>query len=127
MEVIQKKDNTIYLQKIGRYYLGAEYVLDELKQLHGVERFPCIQHETKFFTKITVRLIMISDTHFLLFDADNESGTLCKLIFVADIQALQKIKRMKQEQQKVFLEWKNFEQNQVIQYTFQLNDCEKLI
>lgn len=59
---------------------------------------------------------MITDCHFLLFDADENDDGKCQLIFWADLQSLVKLSRKKQESNKITFFWKNYYTEEHIEY-----------
>ncbi|KRW98546.1 Ubiquitin-conjugating enzyme/RWD-like protein [Pseudocohnilembus persalinus] len=116
-------------QKIGRFYLGNNYLMTQIKELQGVIRIPCVQIEPGLFnTQNTVRIILLTDCHFVLFNAEEKDEEFCKCIFVADIQSISKIQRSREQPDLITLTWKNYFYNQnVIQELEVQNECERLI
>ncbi|EAR85421.2 hypothetical protein TTHERM_00472000 (macronuclear) [Tetrahymena thermophila SB210] len=130
-ELIKYKTDAIYLQKIGKFYIGQNYKYEDIKQFSALNRVPCVQFEDNFFQKLHVRIIGITDAHFLVFDAEDAEKKILKLIFWSDLQSLVEIKRRKDEPTKLSFKWKNFNkqngQPPFYEQTFQITEPEQVI
>ncbi|KAL4492350.1 hypothetical protein ABPG72_005485 [Tetrahymena utriculariae] len=130
-ELIKYKTDAIYLQKIGKYYIGQNYKYEDIKQFQALNRVPCVQFEDNFFQKLHVRIVGLTDAHFLVFDAEDAEKKILKLIFWSDLQSLVEIKRRKDEPTKLSFKWKNFNkqngQPPFYEQTFQITEPEQVI
>ncbi|KAL4446066.1 hypothetical protein ABPG74_011058 [Tetrahymena malaccensis] len=130
-ELIKYKTDATYLQRIGRYYIGQNYKYEDIRQFQALNRVPCVQFEDNFFQKLHVRIVGITDAHFLVFDAEDAEKKILKLIFWSDLQSLVEIKRRKDEPTKLSFKWKNFNkqsgQPPFYEQTFQITEPEQVI
>eukprot|EP00331_Platyophrya_macrostoma_P001521 CAMPEP_0176407626 /NCGR_PEP_ID=MMETSP0127-20121128/1511_1 /TAXON_ID=938130 /ORGANISM="Platyophrya macrostoma, Strain WH" /LENGTH=694 /DNA_ID=CAMNT_0017786843 /DNA_START=315 /DNA_END=2399 /DNA_ORIENTATION=- len=125
-KVYKEVHNFINLQKLGTYHLGHTYNLEDFLVLEGVAVFPGQEMLAKP-SKDNSRYLVITRMSILNFEPINKNKNIVKLISWANIQSLMSIKRKREEETALVLNWKDKSKKEGITQIFLIDDAPKCV